>query len=33
MQIGAGETVDATIIRDGERLTLPLTLGERPQRP
>jgi len=25
--------VDATIIRDGERLTLPLTLGERPQRP
>jgi S1-C subfamily serine protease len=29
-QIGAGETVDAAIIRDGERLTLALTLGERP---
>ena len=32
MQIGAGETVDVMIIRDGERLTLPLTLGERPPR-
>ena len=32
MQIGAGETVDVMIIRDGQRLTLPLTLGERPQR-
>ncbi len=29
MQIGAGETVEVMIIRDGERLTLPLTLGER----
>jgi serine protease Do len=31
-QIGAGETVEVTIIRDGERLTLPVTLGERPSR-
>ena len=31
MQIGAGETVDVMVIRDGERLTLPVTLGERPQ--
>ena len=32
MQIGAGETVDVTVIREGQRLTLPLTLGERPNR-
>ena len=31
-QIGAGETVDVTIIREGERLTMPVTLGERPNR-
>ena len=31
-QIGAGETVDVMVIRDGERVTLPVTLGERPQR-
>lgn len=31
-QIGAGETVDFLVLRDGERLTLPVTLGERPQR-
>ena len=29
-EIGAGETIDVTIIREGRRLTLPLTLGERP---
>jgi hypothetical protein len=32
MQIGAGETIDVTLIRDGERLTLPLKLGELPER-
>jgi len=31
-QIGAGETVDVTVIREDERLTLPVTLGERPER-
>lgn len=31
-QIGAGETVDAVIIRDGERQTVTITLGERPRR-
>lgn len=31
-QIGAGETVDMMVIRDGERITIPVTLGERPQR-
>jgi hypothetical protein len=30
MQLGAGETVDVTVIRDARRLTLPLTLGEAP---
>jgi hypothetical protein len=32
-RIGAGETVDVMVIRDGKRVTIPLTLGERPQRP
>jgi hypothetical protein len=31
-QIGAGETVDAVVIRDGERATISITLGERPRR-
>jgi hypothetical protein len=31
-QIGAGETVDFTVIRDEERLIIPVTLGERPTR-
>ncbi len=31
-RIGAGETVDVVVIRAGERVTLPLTLGERPRR-
>ena len=31
-RIGAGETVDVVVIRDGERVTLKLTLGERPKR-
>jgi hypothetical protein len=31
-QIGAGEPVDVRLVRDGERMTLPLTLGERPRR-
>jgi len=31
-QIGAGETVDAVIIRDGQRQTVEITLGERPRR-
>jgi S1-C subfamily serine protease len=25
-----GDTIQVTIIRDGEEMTLPLTLGERP---
>jgi len=29
-QIGAGEKVELTIVRDDERLTLPLVLGQRP---
>ena len=32
MQIGAGETVEVSVLRDGERLSMSLTLGERPQR-
>jgi hypothetical protein len=32
MQIGAGETVEVMVIREGERLTLPVKLGERPNR-
>ena len=32
-RIGAGERVDITIIRDGERLEKTLVLGERPERP
>jgi hypothetical protein len=31
-RIGAGETVDVVVIRAGERMTLKLTLGERPKR-
>jgi hypothetical protein len=31
-QIGAGETVEITVIRAGERRTLSVTLGERPSR-
>lgn len=31
-QIGAGETVGILILRDGERLDIPVTLGERPRR-
>jgi hypothetical protein len=31
-QIGAGETVTMAVIRDGERLEIEVTLGERPQR-
>jgi S1-C subfamily serine protease len=27
--LGAGETVTATVIRDGQRLQLPVTLGSR----
>ena len=30
-QIGAGEEVQITIVREGERVDLPLMLGERPQ--
>jgi hypothetical protein len=30
-QIGAGEEVQVTVVREGERIDLPLTLGERPQ--
>lgn len=30
-RIGAGETVDVTVVRDGEWLTMSLTLGERPK--
>ncbi len=29
-QIGAGETVEVQVVRDGERTTVPVTLGERP---
>ncbi len=29
-QIGAGETIDVTLIRDGERMTMPMMLGARP---
>jgi S1-C subfamily serine protease len=25
-----GQTIDLTVLRDGEEITLPLTLGERP---
>ncbi|MCP3977867.1 MAG: M20/M25/M40 family metallo-hydrolase [bacterium] len=32
MQIGAGETVDVALIRDDDRISLPLELGERPSR-
>jgi S1-C subfamily serine protease len=32
MQIGAGETVDVTVIREDECFTLPVTLGEQPDR-
>lgn len=32
-RIGAGEPVQIVIVRDGERKTLDLVLGERPQRP
>ena len=32
-QIGAGETVEVRAIRDGRRIALRLTLGERPGRP
>jgi len=32
-RIGAGETVKIVVVRDGERITLDLVLGERPQRP
>ena len=31
-QIGAGETVEITVIRAGERRTSSVTLGERPNR-
>ncbi|MDH3626263.1 MAG: M20/M25/M40 family metallo-hydrolase [Acidobacteriota bacterium] len=31
-QIGAGETVDMLVLRESERLTIPVTLGERPGR-
>ncbi len=31
-QIGAGETVKATVLRGNERLEVAITLGERPQR-
>lgn len=31
-QVGAGETVTMLVLRDGERLEIPVTLGERPQR-
>ena len=31
-QIGAGETIEVVLIRDGERMTLPMELGERPTR-
>ena len=31
-QIGAGETISIEVLRDGERLDLELTLGERPER-
>lgn len=31
-QIGAGEPVEIRLIRGGERLAMPLTLGERPRR-
>ena len=31
-RIGAGEQVVCLILRDGERLKLELTLGERPTR-
>lgn len=27
---GVGQTIDVTVLRDGERITLPLTLGARP---
>ena len=30
-QIGAGETVTVSLIRDGERMERALTLGERPR--
>lgn len=32
-RIGAGEIVPITVIRDGQRLELTMTLGERPERP
>jgi serine protease Do len=32
-RIGAGETIPVQIVRDGQRTTLQLTLGERPKRP
>jgi len=31
-QIGAWETVDVVVLRGGERISFPLTLGERPRR-
>ena len=31
-QIGAGETVELSVVRQGERLTVPVLLGERPSR-
>ena len=31
-RLGAGEEVDVLLVRDGERQTLKVTLGERPQR-
>ena len=31
-QIGAGERVEMTVIRDGERLSLTVKLGQRPGR-
>ena len=32
-RIGAGEEVQCVVVRDGERTSLPLVLGERPERP
>jgi hypothetical protein len=32
-QIGAGETIEVRAIRDGRRIALQLTLGERPRQP